>query len=262
MWQVTHGTVFFDEIADLEPEAQGFLLRFLDSGEVRPIGETESREVETRVIAATWRDLERHRNEGLFRPDLYARLRATQLRLPPLRERREDLGLLVEMLWQRESRGLRDYLEIFTPEVIDSLEEHAWPMNVRELMHVVCNAMVMVRREGPVSIRASLLCREERLGFSGGGEVRGRSPVPRCEDDEISVPQPLSNVRRKDWDPQHLWSTLESAGGNIPEAARILGISRSHAYLLYQRLRSDSDQDSQKRRRFHGPTGSDASTLS
>jgi len=216
--EAENGTIFFDEVADLEPEAQGFILRFLDTGEVRAIGATKSHRVLTRVVAATCRDLSERVRAGHFRADLYARLAGLVLRLPPLRERREDLDLLIEMLWEREGGSRDDCRTVFTPAVLGALRQWRWPGNVRELKHTVSRGLLYRSAHGAAAARAYILRGTER-----GAEVP-----------EAAESRP---PRRGEWDPELLQSALESAGGRVAEAARILGISRGHAYRLYKKMR-------------------------
>ncbi len=217
--EAAHGTIFLDEIADLEPEAQGFLLRFLDTGEVRPLGETKSRHIATRVVAATCRDLSERITEGAFRPDLYGRLAGLVVRIPPLRDRLEDLTAMIPALWQREGGSPGECREVFTAEVLAALRACAWPGNVRELRHTVSRALLFRRTHGIAAARAS---------------VCAADPVPaRGKAIALAAPAPLSHGRGE-WDPEFLRATLAAAGGRVSVAARALGISRSHAYRLYR----------------------------
>jgi DNA-binding NtrC family response regulator len=233
------GTIFFDEVADLEPEAQGFLLRFLDTGEVRPLGETRSRHVQTRVVAATCRDMGELVRDGRFRPDLYGRLAGLRLRVPALRERAQDLELLIAMLWQRQGGSAADYPGIFTPAVLAALGRQRWPGNVRELKHAVDRAMLFSRSHGSARASADLL----HWIDSGAGHPAGVGPQPDSDAPAPGMTGPADRaVRDEDllwgeWDPAVLQDALQAAGGNIPKAARILGLSRSHAYRLYKKLK-------------------------
>jgi two-component system response regulator HupR/HoxA len=137
------GTVFLDEVAELAPDAQATLLRFLGDGEVRGIGANRAGHVDVRLIAATHRDLRGAVGEGGFREDLYYRLRRVVLTVPPLRARLEDLPLLVEHLRRQvvARHGLR--VDGMTADALDRLAAYPWPGNVRELEAVLEEAMVM-----------------------------------------------------------------------------------------------------------------------
>jgi len=231
--EADRGTIFFDEIADLVPEAQGFLLRFLDSGEVRPLGETSNRLVRARVIAATCRDLPELAHSGSFRRDLYGRLAGTVLSLPALRERIMDLGLLVEMLWSRVQADGDGLAEVFTTAALDALMSRGWPENVRELKHAVQRAVITYRVHGVAAARADLLRSPVSVPdpCPATGATSGRETA-------IAMTAPNSprvrHWQQKDWDPAVLEDALHAAHGFVPEAARILGISRSHAYRIFR----------------------------
>ncbi|MBM3318954.1 MAG: sigma 54-interacting transcriptional regulator, partial [Candidatus Eisenbacteria bacterium] len=168
------GTLFLDEVADLEAEAQGFLLRFLDSGEIRALGDAQTRRVKARVVAATCVDLAERVAEGRFRPDLYGRLAGLVVHLPPLRERSEDLGPIASALWRREGGESADCARVFTPGVLALLAGCRWPGNVRELRHAVGRAMLYTRTHGADAARASLEDWAARMRASAAqGEPRG-----------------------------------------------------------------------------------------
>jgi DNA-binding NtrC family response regulator len=126
------GTVFLDEIGEMTPRMQGLLLRFLDSGEIQPVGATDTKQVDVRVIAATNRDLPQLVREGRFREDLWYRIRVLHVHVPPLRERRED----IRPLFEHFSRHLDAPLDL-TDAAWACLEEYQWPGNVRELRNIV-----------------------------------------------------------------------------------------------------------------------------
>ncbi len=253
------GTLFFDEIADLAPEAQGFLLRFLDSGEVRALGETRSRRVETRVVAATCRDLRAMVRQGRFRPDLHARLAGLVLRLPPLRERPEDFDLLVEMLWQREGGAAEVRRRVFAPELVADLQQLSWPGNVRELRHAVSRALLYARTHGPQAARTSPEQWLRGIGAGGldpdatgsdaerparesGGPSRGRvGAVPRATPGGAGARAARAGSRGRSR--ADLMAALASSGGRIAAAAKLLGLSRSHAYRLYKQIQDDADAE-------------------
>jgi DNA-binding NtrC family response regulator len=139
------GTVFLDEVGELIADARAMMLRFLQSGEGRPVGGVRTLKFDVRVIAATHRDLAAEIREGAFRADLYYRLRRARLKVPPLRQRREDIPHLVEHVRRRinESEGLS--VAGVTPQALARLEDHNWPGNVRELEVVLEEAMIYQR---------------------------------------------------------------------------------------------------------------------
>jgi two-component system response regulator HydG len=141
------GTVFFDEVGDLPPDQQVTLLRFFQDQEIRPVGSNDARRVNVRLIAATHRDLETAVARETFREDLYYRLRRATVTVPPLRERREDIPLLVEHSVAQVNERHGFTVRGVTPQALHRLEEHPWPGNVRELEAVIEEAMIFWRRE-------------------------------------------------------------------------------------------------------------------
>ncbi len=136
------GTLFLDEIADLAPGAQAVLLRALQESEVLPVGATRPVKVDVRVLAATHYDLAKQVATDAFRADLFARISGFTVRLPPLRDRREDLGLLIGEILRRSAPELLDRVTL-TPEVAERLFKHDWPLNVRELEKCLTTALVL-----------------------------------------------------------------------------------------------------------------------
>src|SRR5262245_7848546 len=137
------GTIFFDEIGDISQDLQAKLLRFLQEREFERVGGTTPIAVDVRVIAATNRDLERAVREGSFREDLYHRLNVVAIRLPPLRERREDLAALTEYLLRKQATAVGKNVTGFTDEARGRMSSYSWPGNVRELANVIERAVVL-----------------------------------------------------------------------------------------------------------------------
>lgn len=139
------GTIFLDEIGELPLALQAKLLRVLQEGEFEPVGATQTRKVDVRVIAATNRDLESEVKEGRFREDLFYRLNVFPIRVPPLRERGEDIPLLAEAFARRYARQLGQSLQPFTDEDAELLKSYRWPGNVRELQNVIERAVILAK---------------------------------------------------------------------------------------------------------------------
>ncbi len=200
------GTVFLDEIGDLPLVAQGLLLRVLQEGEVRRLGESLSKKVNVRVLAATHRDLDAMVAAGTFRQDLYFRLKVGRVELPPLRDRGEDVLRLADAFLSRLRRaGLR-----LSREARARLFAHAWPGNVRELQNVLSMAAALTE-DGVIG--------PEHL------ELPHAEPAPQG-----SYHEQVEAFRRR-----LIESTLAACGGNMSESARRLGLSRqSFAYLARQ----------------------------
>ena len=241
-----HGTLFLDEIGDMPLATQVRLLRTLESSELRRLGDNALRMVDVRVIAATHRDLRREVAEGRFREDLYHRLNVIQIELPPLRERREDIGLLASYFLERASaRAHREGLA-FSPAATQLLERYDYPGNVRELENAIEHAVVV--SEGrvvgasdlPAAIRAPRLL---PTGESAAGRgVESGEPLARADG---SAPRGPTGDAAGDDDPRATWSLAEVERehiervlarhrGNATAAARQLGLSRT---TLWRKLR-------------------------
>jgi two-component system, NtrC family, response regulator HupR/HoxA len=171
------GTVFLDEVAELAPEAQAMLLRFLGEGEVRAVGASRAGHVDVRIIAATHRDLRAAMSEGRFREDLYYRLRGVVLTVPPLRARLEDLPLLVEHI--RRGANARHGLAIdgVTGGALARLAAYPWPGNVRELEAMVIEAMLL-RGRGWLGVENLAL---PSLDGDAAQPVAPAAPIPIAE---------------------------------------------------------------------------------
>ena len=215
------GTLLLDEVGDLPAEAQAKLLRVLQDGEIVRVGDTRPRKVDVRVVAATNRDLPQLVRAGRFREDLYARLAGFTLTLPPLRERREDIGLLVAHLLRRfggdEAAKVRLHVE-----VMRRLLAHTWPFNVRELERTM--EALLLLADGGRAIDARHLA----LALA----------APRALDPAPSTPPPAGKpVRESD---EALRARLESLiaehGGNISAIARGMGRSRVQIHRWLGRL--------------------------
>jgi DNA-binding NtrC family response regulator len=211
------GTLFLDELAAVPAEVQAALLRALETRRVRPVGADEEREADVRVVAAAQGDLAARVAEGSFRPDLYYRLAVVRVRLPPLRQRREDLPLLVQELLRR--RGL-EAGEVRGPN-LDRLMAHAWPGNVRELRNVLERALAL--SPGARSFAELSLS----LGQSGAAaELALRTDLPFAE----AKAELLQAFERR-----YLQDVLARAAGNQSEAARLAGMDRKHLRRLLVR---------------------------
>jgi len=212
------GTLFLDEIGELPPNLQVKLLRFLQEEEVRRVGDVRAEKVDVRVVAATARDLGRAVKEGDFREDLFYRLNVVGIRLPSLRERREDIAPLVRHFLAKYRR-LRPEAPLsgVSAAALEVLEGYRWPGNVRELEHVVERAVVLA--EG------SELSEEDLPG-----ELRAREqPAP-----SLTLPEGSLSVKRafRSVEEQLIRQALERTGGNRTRAAELLDIS--YRALLYK----------------------------
>jgi PAS domain S-box-containing protein len=210
------GTIFLDEIGELPLELQGKLLRILQEGEFEPVGGSKTRKVDVRVIAATNRDVEQAVREGRFREDLYYRLSVFPLRLPPLREREDDVVLLAEDLVKKLSRRMGHPASPLTPADAALLRSFSWPGNVRELRNVIERAMI-TSAGGP--LRLDRVLPEGTLAHDHGTVAEaGRSRTI------------LDERQRREIERANMVAALEQTGwrvGGDGGAASLLGISPS-----------------------------------
>lgn len=172
-FEVAHrGTLFLDEIGEMPLATQAKVLRVLETGEFSPLGSSEIRRVDVRVIAATNRDLEAAVREGSFRQDLYFRLNTVRIHLPPLRERPEDIPILVEYFAAQTCQKLGIEFEGITPEALALLERYPWPGNVRELRNLVETLVTLERGALITEERVRRYLRSSNMGVSS------QEPVP------------------------------------------------------------------------------------
>jgi transcriptional regulator with PAS, ATPase and Fis domain len=222
------GTLFLDEIGEMPLEFQVYLLRVLQEREVVRLGSSEPIPVDVRIIAATHRNLEQLMRDGLFREDLYFRLNVVSLSIPPLRERREDIPLLIDHFLEKLSEQYGMTKPTVDPHVLEFLVHHyPWPGNVRELKHVLEHAVlfcnrVITWRDLPESLRKA---RENRC--SAVPTPIGAGPTAHLVGAEGSGPPGSVDDREK------LLHVLRDVGGNLSEAARRLRIART---TLYRKL--------------------------
>ncbi len=221
------GTLFLDEIGELPKAMQAKLLRFLESGEIRRVGENESLTVDVRVVCATHRQLDQMVEEGEFREDLMFRINTFEIHLPALRERSEDIGQLAAHLMRRLRTGVRPQDELFTPEALRVLREHAWPGNVRELANVIEHAAIL-SESGPIDVG----------DFPNKFELRRLRATAQPSGSAMSLKAPVgAHQTLREIEMQVIYQTLERLGGNKPKAAEELGISLK---TLYNKLNQAS----------------------
>ena len=215
------GTLLLDEIGDLEPSLQTKLLRILESGELQRLGATVTRKVDVRIIAATNRDLRRDMREGRFRSDLYYRVGVFPILVPPLRDRREDVPLLVWHFIQSRNRTLNRAITKIPRAVMAALQAYEWPGNVRELQNVIERAMILSR--------GSVLRVDEALGL-GAGTAEEPSRRARAESlEDVERDHILHVLDRCRWTIEGRGQAAERLGLNpstLRNRMRKLGITR------------------------------------
>ena len=220
------GTLFLDEIGELPPEAQVKLLRAIQSGEIDPVGANQPVEVDIRLISATNRDLRRMIGDGSFREDLFYRLSVFPLRLPPLRERREDIPGLARMFLKRFAAAEGRHIDGFAQAAMELIAHAEWPGNVRQLENTIHRAVVMA--DGTMIRPADL------HGLSGEG---GADRASRQDPDDDACERAASYLREDghikrllEIEQEAISKALTLYRGRMSETARRLGIGRSTLY--------------------------------
>lgn len=217
MLELAHeGTILLDEISELRPQMQAKLLRALDAREIKRVGGTRNIKIDVRIIAATNADLARAVQEGRFRSDLFYRLNVVPVHLPPLRERRQDIPLLLRHFLAFFNRIFRKNIEGFSPEAEACLARYAWPGNIRELKNIV----------------------ERLAALKDAGTI-----LPQDLPLEIFTAAPRGDSAREgafraavcDFQRQYIERMLERSGGNKVKAARMMGIHRN---ALFSKMKS------------------------
>lgn len=209
------GTLFLDEVGNLSLSTQAKLLRFLQEYEIKRVGGTENIKVDVRVIAATNQFLEPLVKSGNFREDLFDRLNVVPITLPPLREKKEDIPLLIIHFLQKSSEENHKQISYISPEALDILTQYSWPGNVRELRHTIERAVVLSTQ--PIIL-------PEDLPKKMLEEVKGK---------EIQFPEellPLREVERR-----YVLKVLRETKGNKKKASEILGIDRTTLYRILEK---------------------------
>ena len=219
------GTVFLDEIGEMPAAMQAKLLRVLQDGEVRRVGATRVMKVDVRVISATHRDLRAHVEAGTFRADLMYRLNAVTVRIPPLRERGDDLALLAHELLGRVCRRSRKRMPGFTPEALWALSAHDWPGNVRELENEIVRGVALTREGGAIAPAVF------SDAVSGRRQVGASAPVTTAPVAPTTLREAVEQAERRTVE-----AALTRTGGNISAASRQLGLTRPGLYKVMERI--------------------------
>ena len=213
-----HGTIFLDEIGEMPLDMQPKLLRALENREIRRAGENEARKVDVRVIAATNRNLEREVNRGRFREDLYFRLSVFTVRLPPLRERLEDIPDLVRAFLER--MGTTEDERLFTPQIYAELARQDWPGNVRELRNYI--ERVVVLQDASEALRST----------------HEDDEPPGLASASVTIDSPFKTAKERlisDFERNYLEQLMAWAGGNVSRASRKAKLDRMYLHRLLQR---------------------------
>jgi two-component system nitrogen regulation response regulator NtrX len=215
------GTIFLDEVADMSLKAQAKVLRILQEKKFERVGGNRLIPTDVRVLAATNKDLEKEMEEGRFRQDLYYRLNVIPLRIPPLRERREDIPLLVDRFLKDFARKEGDAEKKVTEDVLVALMKYHWPGNVRELKNII-ERLVIMTQSGVISKCDITPLFEE-----------GKTQAPPAEPEEIASDS--FRAAKQDFERQYIVRKLREFDGNISRTAEAIGLERSN---LHKKIRS------------------------
>lgn len=246
------GTLFLDEVGTLSLAAQGKLLRALQVREVERVGGTKPIPIDVRVVAATNVDMREEVREGRFREDLFFRLNVFPIRVPPLRERRDDIPLLMETFVQRYASRHKRYTTGFTPRAVEALLSYSWPGNIRELENVIERGVILAPDNGPIDL-SHLFTYEENINtsfihLSQDGSLEANnvalnsatSERPQSEPADLVTQFLNSNHSLDEWEEKLVERALEQTGGNVTKAAKLLGITR--ARLDYRVKKKEPDE--------------------
>jgi DNA-binding NtrC family response regulator len=219
----TGGTLFLDEIGHMRLDLQAKILRALQEREIERVGGTRTIKIDVRVLAATNRDLKKAIEEGTFREDLYYRLNVVPITLPPLRQRREDIPLLVEHFIGKYNREFARTVKGFSAGATAALYQYDWPGNVRELENVIERAVALAQ-SGTISLRELPL----EISILGGDVI-----------EDIQKAGLTLREARSHFERQYILNILEKVQWNQTEASRVLGLHRNTLAWKLQRLRID-----------------------
>ena len=220
------GTLFLDEIGDLPIDIQPKLLRFLEQGEILPVGETRPFRVDVRVVAATNVDLEQRVSEGKFREDLFYRLSVIRIHVPPLRERREEIPHLATFFLREASERLGKPGVRLSPETMDLFDVFAWPGNVRQLRNEVQRAVALTSAGGIITPN------QLSPSFGSTATALDTNVTLRGRTRRVTLAAAVEKLER-----EMIEAALQRSGGNISATARALGLTRRGLYLKLERLK-------------------------
>lgn len=235
------GTIFLDEVADMSLKAQAKVLRILQEKRFERVGGNRLIQTDVRVLAATNKDLEKEMDAGRFRQDLFYRLNVIPLRVPPLRDRKEDIPLLVNRFLNDFAKKEGELPKTVTDEVLAALMQHNWPGNVRELKNVVERLIIMTPSD--VISKVDILNTPGRT--ENNPEQRSAS---RSTENETSVNagEPSADsfrLAKQDFERQYILRRLREFGGNISRTAEAMGLERSHLHKKIRGFGIDSKTD-------------------
>lgn len=223
MFEEAHGgTIFLDEIGDIDPQLQTKLLRVLQEKEIKPLGDTKTIRVDVRVIASTNQDLEHRMRDGTFREDLFYRLNVVPICVPPLRERKEDIPLIVEFFLEKYSQELKRPKKRLTPEAMEMFLKYEWRGNIRELENLIVRGILFAVDEE---------IRPEHIGFLE--QNNGKAWYPHAK--MITLYHEAKEAVLKEFHERFIGDLLARTEGNISQAAKLCGLERQALQHIIRR---------------------------
>ncbi|MET0002942.1 MAG: sigma 54-interacting transcriptional regulator [Candidatus Thiodiazotropha sp.] len=227
------GTLFLDEVGELSMNAQAKLLRVLQEGEIERVGDTRTRKVDVRVVAATNVDLQEAVSDGRFRSDLYYRLNIYPVIIPPLRDRKDDIELLVTRFLEKYTARHGKRVSGITEKALEALKDYDWPGNIRELENMIERGVIIVTPGDAIDLKDLFPC----LSMSPEVPLFNNSNEKDGGDVESLASQVIDqSTSLEEMETQLLETAVKKASGNLSQAARILGITRPQlAYRLKKR---------------------------
>ncbi len=217
LFEANEGTLFLDEITEMPPTLQAKLLRVIEERKVRPLGDTTSYPIDVRIISTTNRDIGKQIREGRFREDLYYRLKVIDIELPPLRDRKEDIPLIIQHFITKFNKNLKKNISGISEQALKLLLNYAWPGNVRELENIIERAITLTQGE-VISL--------EDLP----------TPMTHGEDKDSTGKALREKYTVDQLEKEYIKKVLIEAGGNKSKAAQILGLNRK---TLYRKLQEE-----------------------
>jgi two-component system, NtrC family, response regulator GlrR len=225
--QANHGTIFLDEIGDMALSIQAKLLRALEERQFYPIGSEKPVSVDVRVIVATKKDLREEVKKGLFREDLFYRIHVIPIRLPPLRERKEDIPHLVDYFLKKICRQMKKDVQGLTPQAMRKLMVHDWPGNVRELENTLEYAATMTQQ--------NIITEDLILEAAMPAESVAQDPAPQSSPPAEDAPLKSIKQARAEFERAYLIRLLEACGGSVAKASDIAEKHRADFYDLLKK---------------------------
>lgn len=239
------GTLFLDEVVELSPRAQAALLRVLQEGELERIGGTETRKIDVRLVVATNENLEEAVKNGKFRADLFYRLNIYPIHIPALRERRDDIPLLVEHFLQKFQTQYHKRIPGISDKARQALMEYSWPGNIRELENMVERGIILTDNNQLIDLDA--LCptlekpAEQDVEIAKGGHLQKSSRHSLNKPDPVCESMLADGFEFGEFERRLICTAMHKAEGNVSLAARLLGLTR--AQLAYRLEKLDSDKE-------------------